>query len=603
MTRIANLERGGRTAGGHDGPVSCVDMREDGSLVSGGYDTALLLWSPAGRIEDRLTGHAALVNSVAWSPEGARIASASSDHTARVWNAASGLCTAVLSGHADDVNSVAWSPDGARVVTGSFDGTARVFDAGTGALETRLAGHRGDVNGVAWSVDGSTIATASDDETARLWSWRGELLRELRGHSDWVDQVAFSPDGRLLATASLDRTARIWDVATGEELACLGEHGCTVKAVRWSPCGRYLATAAYDKRIRIFERATWRVIDSLRDTRMWNRTLAWSWPGRIATGSFARAPVRWRIGETEARTADRLGTPGINGLALAPDGRVAALACDDGGARLVEVETGRILRERFDHEGALLSAAWSRDGRRIAFGGWDDRVSIYRDGERDPAVWIGGTGDPVNAVAFSAAGETLALGSFMGMLSVWNADDGAPLGRIGTHRGSIKSLAPVGAGLWISGGRDGRLRIHGEGAARSIEVGPTIVNGVAVSPDGGSVACVSRARGVDVFDLRTGERRASFREHGGSARAVAFSPDGRLVVAGYYDGHLLFWEPARGRARLVRPFGATAISAVAFAGDAGAVVVATWDPCGRFGVVDCASAELRSEHAVAGRWS
>ena len=73
-------------------------------------------------------------------------------------------------------------------------------------------------------------------------------------------------------------------------------HACTVKAVRWSPCGRYLATAAYDKRIRIFERETWREVQSVRDTRMWNRTLAWSWPGRIATGSFGGAPVRWRIG-------------------------------------------------------------------------------------------------------------------------------------------------------------------------------------------------------------------------------------------------------------------------------------------------------------------
>jgi WD40 repeat protein len=599
---VERSESIGRAAGGHDGPVSCVDMREDGTLVTGGYDGALLLWSPAGRVESRLTGHGALVNSVAWSPDGTSVASASSDHTARVWSTAKGECAAVLTGHADDVNSVAWSPDGTRVATASFDGAARVFDAATGALLARLEGHAGDVNGVAWSPDGVTIATASDDGTARTWHWRGALLRELRGHGDWVDQVAFSPDALLVATASLDRTARIWDAASGAELACLDGHACTVKAVRWSPCGRYLATAAYDKRIRVFERATWREVQSVRDTRMWNRTLAWSWPGRIATGSFGRAPVRWRIGDAEARTADRLGTPGINGMARAPDGRVAALACDDGGARLVEVATGRILRERFDHEGALLSAAWSRDGRRIAFGGWDDRVSIYRDGEREPAVWIEGTGDPVNAVAFSADGDVLAIGSFMGTLSLWDAESGGALGQLCSHRGSIKSLAPIGAGLWISGGRDGHLRLHGEASARSIEVGPTIVNGLAVSPDGDAVACVSRSRGVEVFDLRTGERRASFRGHASSARAVAFSPDGCFVSAGYYDGHLLLLEPRTGAARLSRPFGATPLSAVAFAGD-DRVVVATWDPIGRFGVVDCASGSAKSEHSVAGSWS
>jgi WD40 repeat protein len=602
MLSVARNARSERLPAGHDGPVSCVDMREDGTLVTGGYDGALLIWSPAGRVEAVLTGHAALVNAVAWSPDGARIASASSDRTARVWDAARGACTAVLAEHDDDVNSVAWSPDGARAVTGSFDGAARVFDASTGSVLARLRGHRGDVNGVAWSPDGAWIATASDDGTGRIWHRRGELRRELCGHTDWVDQVAFSPDGALVATASLDRTARVWSVASGAEIACLDGHACTVKAVRWSPCGRYLATAAYDKRIRVFERATWREVQSVRNARMWNRTLAWSWPGRIATGSFGGAPVRWRIGEAEARTADRLGTPGINGMALAPDARVAALACDDGGARLVEVATGRILRERFDHEGALLSAAWSRDGRSIAFGGWDDRVSVYRDGEREPAAWIAGTGDPVNALAFSPGGDAIALGSFMGTLSVWDAASGAPLGRLGTHRGSIKSLAALGDGRWISGGRDGCLRVHGGAEPRAIEVGPTIVNGVAVSPDGRAVACASRARGVEVFDLRSGARRASFRGAVASARTVAFAPDGKLVAAGCYDGHLVLLDPATGAARLSRPFGATPLSAVAFADEAN-LVVATWDPRGRFGVVDCANGAAKVEHAVAGRWS
>jgi hypothetical protein len=83
---------------------------------------------------------------------------------------------------------------------------------------------------------------------------------------------------------------------------------------------------------------------------------------------------------------------------------------------------------------------------------------------------------------------------------------------------------------------------------------------------------------------------------------VAFSPDGRRVAAGYYDGHLLLWEPERATSRLVRPFGATPLSAVAFAPD-GRLVVSTWDPRGRFGVVDPESGALLAEHAVAGRWS
>ena len=107
----------GAPESGHDGPVSCVDMRADGTLVSGGYDASLLIWSAAGRPERKLAGHRALVNGVRFSPDGARIASASSDHAARVWDAESGACIALLEGHRDDVNAVAWSPDGRCVAT------------------------------------------------------------------------------------------------------------------------------------------------------------------------------------------------------------------------------------------------------------------------------------------------------------------------------------------------------------------------------------------------------------------------------------------------------------------------------------------------------
>jgi len=619
----------------HAGPVSCVDMRADGTVVSGGYDASLLLWSASGRPERRLLGHGALVNCVRFSPDGGRVASASSDRSARVFSVESGACIALLEGHRDDVNAVAWSPDGACVATASFDGTARIYAAATGALLAVCAGHEADVNGVAWSPDGRLLATASDDRSVRLWAPDGTPRGVLRGHGDWVDSVAFSPDTKLLASASLDRSVRIWDVTSGACVAVLAGHGCTVKAVAWSPDGSRLASAAYDKRLRVFSRDDWREVAELRDTRMWNRSLAWGQHGTLATGSFGRAPVRWRIGEAQARTADRLGTPGINALALSPDGRLAAMACDDGGARIVELASGRILRERYDHAGAVLSAAWSPDGRRVAFGGWDDRVALYGLEHSSPAAWIPGHGEPVNALAFARDGRSLALGGFMGTVSVWDAASGAALGSAGRHEGSVKSVAALPGGGWVSSGRDGCLRVHAHGASRAIEVGPTIVNGVAIDPSGRRAACVSRSRGVEVFDLATGARLASYRGHACSARTVAFSHDGATVAAGYYDGHLLLWsldlppslqapearaaraepershrqaearaaraEPERSH-RLARPFGAVPLSTVAFAPGDKTVVVASWDPHGRFGAVDVANGAAKSVHALARSW-
>ena len=91
------------------------------------------------------------------------------DRTARIWDAATGAEIAALRGHEDRVRSAAFSPDGARIVTASQDRTARIWDAATGAEIAALRGHEGPVQSAAFSPDGARIVTASYDRTARIW--------------------------------------------------------------------------------------------------------------------------------------------------------------------------------------------------------------------------------------------------------------------------------------------------------------------------------------------------------------------------------------------------------------------------------------------------
>ena len=91
----------------------------------------------------------------AFSPDGARVVTASDDKTARVWDAATGQTIAVLKGHDGWVNSDAFSPDGARVVTASDDKTARIWDVRTSQTITVLEGHDSDVTSAAYSPDGA----------------------------------------------------------------------------------------------------------------------------------------------------------------------------------------------------------------------------------------------------------------------------------------------------------------------------------------------------------------------------------------------------------------------------------------------------------------
>jgi len=161
----------------------------------------------------------------------------------------------VIRGHTSPVFCVAFSPNGSRIVSGSTDNTARVWDAHNGHPVTEpLVGHDDEVLAVTFSPHSTMVASASKDTT--IWMWdaeKGTKIRCLRGHEDWVWCVAFSPDNTRIASGSSDRTVRIWDSFTGNTIAKpFTGHTDAVRSVSFSPHGSRVISGSFDGTIRVW---------------------------------------------------------------------------------------------------------------------------------------------------------------------------------------------------------------------------------------------------------------------------------------------------------------------------------------------------------------
>jgi WD40 repeat protein len=557
----------------HSAPVSCAAPSPEGRvLASGSYDRRILLWDAhSGEILRELSGHTSLVNGLDWSPDGQWLASAASDHTVRVWHALTGREVACFRGHADDVNGVSWSPDGRRLASASFDGTVRVWTA-EGACLLIAGHHRSDVNGVAWLPAGDRLAAASDDGSVSIFDAKdGRVRRILEGHTDWVDQVAVHPDGLRIASAGQDGTARIWNLNNGKEIACLDASTCVVKAVAWSADGSTLAASSYDGKVRVYQDGSFRLLQTHHAEGLWNRTLRYTERGWL-TGSFGGGPAVLAAGGP--RHLGPQTTGGLNGLALAPDGAHGVVCSDDGNLYEIDLERWQVTRVLGSHRAAVSCAAYSPKGDLVATGSWDRTVRVWdRDSGRCIAEWQG-LGDPVNTLVFDGSARVLWIGTFNGDVVSWDLDSHAVAVR-GSHHGSIKSIARAEGGA-ISAGRDGTVRRWSRGGVQRFATSGSILNGVAIDPKGERIATVSRRHGIELWSP-AGERLGGFAGHPCSAKAVAWSQDGRRLAGAYYDGHLCVWDPGQNLARVDR-VSDHSLSMVAFAGKD--LLVTSWDPRG-----------------------
>jgi WD40 repeat protein/serine/threonine protein kinase len=318
--------------------------------------------------------------------------------------------------------------------------------------------------------------------------------------------LAFAPDNHIVATAGRSKTITLWDAAKGEELAVLTGHTAEIRALAYSPSGKVLAAGGLDAQIKLWNLATGQADVTLLSTNLMQ----------------------------------------VYSLAYSPKGKWLASGSSDKVLRIWNADTGQRHQELSGHNGNVQALAFDPEGKYLASGDATGVLKIWNTSD-----WTAkGTTDlpsvGIHALVFHPTQDLIVGGLFDGRIAIWDLD-GKLQRTITWNNGSVYSLAfhP-----------DGRLAAHcSKGVCRffNFDDGATNLefstNGAmfALSPDGQTVATCSTGSQVMRIWNASGQEQFPRAGHTGAVKAVAFSPDAKMLFSAGSDGLICVWDMATGR--------------------------------------------------------
>jgi WD40 repeat protein/serine/threonine protein kinase len=551
-----------------------------------------------------LRGHSAAVASVAFSPDGRLLASASHDRTIQIRDAANGSLLRIIPAHDDAVYALAFSPDGCRLASAGWDKMIKLWDPDTGAPLMSLGPQEKEVYRLAMSPDGRYLASTTVAATLRIWDlqsgqsvvernepqsffglafsrtepgviatsnyrtiriWNyhtGADIATLSGHHSFIKSLVFSPDGTLLASGTGDLLrgdsgeVRLWDVRTGQCLFAMA-HTDPIYALAFAPNGRYLASASQDKTVKLWDVQTGKEALTLRGHTDTVRSVAFSPQGqRLATASADSTIRIWDAApwSEDSSTADvrtlAHGSDRTAGAVFSVDGRTIASAAAGPALKIWNAASGA---ERLSVPMAtpICALTVSPDGKYLVAGDPEGVVRLMdADTGRLCVEHIARDLGPVQGVAFSPDSRRFAACGWWRVVKIWSVDGKEPVVTLAQHSQPVLSVAfdPKGR-YFASAGYDQTIMIwdgRNRQPVRTLTGHDTRIHGLAFSPDGRSLVSASHDGTIKLWDTASWQNQRTLHGHAAGVRAVAFSPDGTRLASASDDWSVRVWSAATG---------------------------------------------------------
>lgn len=533
-----------------------------------GFEWRYLWWIAEGESIATFHGHRDEVRSVAFSPDGNKLATGSTDATVSILDVIAQRTLTTFKVDGPGVMSVAFSPDGQTlaVATGNWKrsgekGKLYLWDVEREAFARTLEGHTRAINSVTFSPNGKFLASGSEDNTVMIWKMDAEQAPTViapPGFSLGVNAIAISGDSQLLAAAYGDGHLLIWDINSGRELSSVIAHVSGIMSMVFSPDGKTIVVGTRDGPILLWSVNSEREPLSVNTKQGLVNALAFSYDGKLlATGGSNCTIKLWDFGSMKELTTLIGHKDMVFSVAFSPKGNLIASGGNDRMVKLWDSSKGRTV-STLHHNGAVSDVAFSPDGKTVATTvGISSSDSVNNQArvflwDRDSLSQIAAIGKEhtgaVYSVAFSPDGKTLATGSMDHTAMLWDAATHFKLATLAGHTEPVTSVAfSPDSKILATASRDKFIKLWNVAGNQSaliatLEGHDGWVRSVAFSPDGTMLASASSDRTVRLWDVASRKQIAVFEGYQGACNSVAFSPDSSILASGSNDRTVRLWD-------------------------------------------------------------